>query len=116
LGRSGYVDAPRPAADRARRHVRQRGGQLDDALAEPRAGRHDGHAELLAEAPGVHVETVAFGLVHQVQADHDPVRDLHDLQDQVEVALEPARVDDDDGDVRLSEEQEIARDLLVPAR
>jgi hypothetical protein len=84
----------------------------------PRAGdrRHDRHAQVARQAPLVDLQPVAAGLVHQVQADHDTIRDLQHLQDQVEIALQPGNVADDQRDIRLPEEQKVARHFLIGAR
>ena len=54
--------------------------------------------------------------VHQVDGDDHAVGDLEHLQHEIQVALERARVDDDDRAVGPAEQQEVARDLLVAAR
>jgi hypothetical protein len=55
-------------------------------------------------------------LVHEVQTDDDAVGDLEHLEHEVEIALESRGVHDDDRHVGLSEQDEVARDLLVVAR
>ena len=104
---------PRPSfTGRHRMGLRE---QLIDA--DPLAGRtrNDRHAELFLQLLRIERDPVSPGLVHEVQEDDDPVGDLEDLEDQVEVPLEARGVDDHDRHIRSTEEDEIARDLLVDA-
>jgi hypothetical protein len=56
-------------------------------------------------------DALASCLVHEVETDDDPVCDLEDLEDEVQVALDRCGVGDDDDAVGLAEEDEVARDL-----
>ena len=75
-----------------------------------------GDAEVTRQAADIDVDALALGLVHQVDADDDAVSDFKHLQNKVEVALERGGVDDDDGAVGASEEDEVAADLFVLRR
>jgi hypothetical protein len=62
------------------------------------------------------LDAAALRFVHEVQADHDAVRDLEHLQHDVQVALEYGGIDHHDGHVGLAEQHEVARHLFVEAR
>src|SRR5690606_1523463 len=100
---------PRLARGDGDRHAEQ----VIDPFATPCCGRDDGHAQLGRETVRVDRDPVALRLVHEVQADDHAVRDLQDLEDEVQVPLETGRVDDDDHDVRSAEEDEVPGDLLI---
>jgi hypothetical protein len=115
-GRRAFADPVRAAADLAARHFRDRLHQRGQPFAEAGGGRHDAHAEITREAAIVDLDATALRLVHQVQADHDAVRDLEHLQHDVQVAFEHRGIDDHDGHIRLAEEHEVARHLFVETR
>ena len=61
----------------------------------------------------VDLQAVTAGLVHQVQADNNPVGDFKHLQDQIEIALEAGGINDDHGYVGLAKENKIACDFFI---
>jgi len=76
-------------------------------------GRYHRHSELRLEPLDIDRDSVPTGLVHQVEADDHSIGDRERLQEQVQVPLEPSRVDHDHGDVRAAEEEEVSRDLFI---
>ena len=114
LGRK-VLDPARPRARRAGRDAAGRRQELVDAHPAPGHAAHDRHAELLLQAPRIHRDAVPTGLVHQVQVDDDAVRDVQDLEREVQVPFETGGVDHEDGDVGPPEQDEVARHLLVRA-
>ena len=89
--------------------------ELVDAHPGPGYAADDRHAELPFQARRVHRDAVPPGLVHQVQVDDDAVRDVEDLEREVQVPFEAGGVHHHDGYVGPPEQEEVARHLLVRA-
>ena len=121
-GRDGLLDPGGLLREAERRGARAARGDAVRGVeqsvdADPRAGRagHHRDAELPLEPCRVDRNPVAPGLVHQVDVDHHPVGDVEDLQHEVQVALEPRRVDHRHRHVGPSEQDELAGHLFVRA-
>ena len=117
----GFLDQFRHLHDRPR--LRQVGAselqaQIDDPLVPMGLDRHHRHAEFPCHAFGVDPHPATARDVDHVQADHGREAQLDDLRDQVEVALEIARIDQTKDDVRRTlpgnaAEKKINQDPLV---
>ena len=59
---------------------------------------------------------VAFGFVDKIEAHDCAVRDLQNLQKEIEVALEVIGVDDDNSYIGFAEQNEVASDFFVCCR
>ena len=84
---------------------------------DPRPGDpwHDWNTKLTLEPTGVDGNPVASSLVNEVEIHDDAVGNLENLQNEVEIALEPGGINDNDRDVGASKQHEITCDLFVRA-
>ncbi len=90
--------------------------QFRNPFPEPSRCRDHRHAQPTRQLPGIHGEAVPLRLVHEIQADHHPVGDLHHLQGQVEIAFQARGVHHDQRHIRLAEQHEVSGNLLIRAR
>ena len=109
------LDANRLTGQFPRRHAVNRLQQLGQALAKPCAGRDDGHAQLSGKLLVVDRQSVSPGLVHQIQTDDRPVRDLQYLQHEIQIAVQSCRIHDNNRHVRPAKQDEVAGNLFVVA-
>ena len=109
--RRAEVHAARMLAEA--RHVQDVLDELGDALLARRGDGHHGDAERGLQTVHAHRAAVGRELVHHVEGeDHGPVQ-LHELERQVEVALDVGGVHDVDDRVRVVLEDEAAGDHLL---
>ena len=94
-------------------HPRRRVHQLIQPFPAAGAGAHHRHAEILGQLVKINADILFLGLVHQVDADHHPVGDLHGLQHQVQVALQAGGVADHHDAVRPAEADKIPGHLFL---
>ena len=99
------------------RHVQGMIHQLADTLVAGSANGNNGHAQQALEQVDVHGAAVGGYLVHHVERDDHRTVKLHELQCQVQVALDVGGVNDvDDGVRTLVEDELTAHDLLACVR
>ena len=99
------------------RHVQGVVHQLADALVAGSANGDNGHAQQALEQVDVYGAAVGGHLVHHVERDDHRTVKLHELQCQVQVALDVGGVNDvDDGVRTLVEDELTAHDLLACVR
>ena len=99
------------------RHVQGVVHQLADALVAGSANGDNGHAQQALEQVDVYGAAIGGHLVHHVERDDHRTVKLHELQCQVQVALDVGGVNDvDDGVRTLVEDELTAHDLLACVR
>ncbi len=99
------------------RHVQGVLDELGYPLALCSGNGHHRDAEHALEAVHVDGAAVRGHLVHHVESEHHGTVELHELQGEVEIALDVGRVDDvDDGVGFLPENEPTAHDLLAGIR
>lgn len=84
--------------------------ELVDALVVCGRDGHDGNAELCLEHVDVDAAAVCHDLIHHVEGDDERHVEFHELQAQIEVALDVRTVDDVDDGVGLLVKHELPRD------
>ena len=89
--------------------------QFREALPLPHRCRDDRNAKPVFKRLDIDPDPVTARLIHQVEADHDAVGDLEDLQHQVEVPLQPGRVHHHHGHVGIAKQDEVPGNLLIGA-
>ena len=124
LGQRGnrFLDVGRLLGEPERPRARPAGGdsvggvqERVDACRRAGGAGHDRHAQLPLEPRRVDRDAMASGFVHQVDVDDHAIRDVENLQHEVQVAFEARGVDDHHGHVRPAEQDELASHLLVGA-
>src|SRR5262245_6002852 len=108
-------DPERSGPGNSRRYLVDRLEQLGQPLAAANRGGNDRDSQLPLQSRGVNRDSVPARLVHKVETHHYAIGYLENLEDQIEVPLQPRRIDYDQRDVGLAEEDEVARDFLVGA-
>jgi len=99
------------------RHVQSVLHQLADALVAGSANGDNGHAQQALEQVDIDGAAVGRHLVHHVERNDHGTVELHELQRQIQVALDVGGVDDvDDGIGMLVEDELAADDLLACVR
>ena len=99
------------------RHVQGMIHQLADALVAGSANGDNGHAQQALEQVDVHGAAVGRHLIHHVERDDHGAVELHELQCQVQVALDVGGVNDvDDGVRALVKDELTAHDLFACVR
>ena len=114
-GRIGrQIEAARgPTNEGARGHSAHRFEQFTDAPTRTRRGAHHRDAQTPRERPEIDGDVVALSLIDEVDAQHRPIGDLQHLQNHVYVALQARGVGHHHCHIGLTEENEVAGDLLV---
>lgn len=84
--------------------------KLVDTLIVCRRDGHDGNAELGLEHADVDAASARGDLVHHVERDDKRHVEFHELQAQVEIALDVRTIDDVDDGIGFLVEHELARD------
>ena len=74
---------------------------------------HHRNAQPAGQGLQVHLDPLAPGLIHQVDAHHRPGRDLQGLEHQIQVSFQTGGVADHDGGVRPAEAEEIPGHLFL---
>ena len=67
------------------------------------------------QAPFVNGDAVPVCLIDQIEAHNHPAGDLEDLEDEIEIALQPRCVDHNYGHIGIPEKNEVTGNLLIRA-
>ena len=87
--------------------------QFCQPLSRARRSSHYGNTQSARKCFEIQLNFIAFRFVNQVHAEHSTVSDLKHLENHIHVALQSCGICYHHRDIRLPEEDEIARYLLI---
>ena len=107
------LESVRSVLSLSRRNIVRRSEEFGNPDPLTRSTRNHRHPQRGLELSGINRDPMAPCLIHQIEEDDNPIRDVENLEDEIQVALEPGGIDYDHRHVRATEQHEVARDFFI---